>query len=115
MQPPRGPSNEELGVDRAFMHQRTLFATSAAMVGVCLTAISLILVVEHLSSVRVLSRIVLGIDSLVFLATTLISFGAMRAHVRGRPSRLHPVAAATMLLGLIGAAAVCVMLVFTLV
>lgn len=101
--------------ERAFLHHRTLFATSTTMVGVCLTAIGLVLVVERLSSVRTLSRLVLGLDSLVFLASALSSFAAMRSDVRGESSRLHGFADVTMLLGLIGAVVVCVTLVLTLI
>jgi hypothetical protein len=106
---------DEHGRERAFSHQRTLFATSAAMVGVCLTAIGLILVVERLSSVRTLSRVLLGVDSLVFLVATFLSFLAMRATVRDRTSRLHAAAEAAVLLGLIGVVLVCLILVFTLI
>jgi hypothetical protein len=111
--PHRSPPDDSL-LERAFMHQRTLFATATAMVGVCLTAIGLILVVEKLSRLRVLSRVVLGIDSLVYLVAALLSFIAMRSHVRGRWSRLHPIADVAMLSGLIGTVVVCLTLVFTL-
>jgi hypothetical protein len=62
------------------------------MVGVCLSAVGLVLVVERLSSLRTLSRVVLGIDSLVFRAAALLSFHAMRSHVRGSWSRAHTMA-----------------------
>ncbi len=96
------------------MHQRTLFATSSAMVGVCLTAIGLLLVVEKLSSVRAVSRVILCVDALVFLAASLLSFNVMRSHVRGESSRLQNVADVTMLLGLIGTAVACLTLILTL-
>lgn len=100
--------------DRAFMHQRTLFGTSATMVGVCLTAIGLVLVVERLSRVRTLSRLLLGIDSILFLGTAILSFWAMRAHVRGEGSRLGDAASVAMLLGLFVTVVVCLTLVLTL-
>lgn len=96
------------------MHQRTLFGTAATMVGVCLTAIGLILVVERLSSVRMVSRVVLGVDSFIYLAAAMLSFGAMRSYVRGRPSRLGEAADVVMLLGLIATVVVCAILLFTL-
>lgn len=108
------PESAEL-VERAFTHQRTLFATATTMVGVCLTAIGLILVVERLSRVRTISRLVLAVDSLLFLAAAMISFMVMRSHVRGEWSRLHRVADVIMMLGLIGTVVVCLTLVFTLV
>jgi hypothetical protein len=102
-------------LERAFMHQRTLFGTAATMVGVCLTAIGLVLVVERLSSVRTVSRLVLGIDSLIFLAAALLSFWGMRSLVRGAErSRLGDAADVVMLLGLVGTVIVCLTLVLTL-
>jgi hypothetical protein len=100
--------------DRAFTHQRTVFAVSTGMVGVCLTAISLILVVERLSALRTLSRVVLGVDALVFLGAAFLSFTTMRSHVRGVESRLYPFADLAMLLGLVLAVVVCLVLVFTI-
>jgi hypothetical protein len=108
------PAHTEAWLERAFNHQRTVFSVSTGMVGVCLTAISLIRVVENLSAIRSLSRIVLGADSLVFLVAAFLSFVTMRSHVRGRPNRLHRFADATVLLGLLGAVVVCLLLVFTL-
>jgi hypothetical protein len=81
---------------------------------VCLTATGVILVVENLSRLRVWSRILLGLDSLVFLVAALLSLGTMRAHVRGTWSRLYPIADAAMLIGMIGAALICCLLLFTL-
>jgi hypothetical protein len=104
----------DASLDRVFMHQRTLFGTSATMVGVCLTAISLLLVVERLSQVRTVSRIALGIDSLVFLAAAIYSFGAMRALAQGHLSPLAKRADALMLIGLVGTVVVCLTLVFSL-
>jgi hypothetical protein len=95
-------------------HNNTVFAASTGMVGVCLTAIGLILVVEHLSSVRTMSRVVLGVTSFVFLVTALLSFFAMKAHVRGQRSPMEAAADVTMLLGLLGSVLACVTLVFTL-
>jgi hypothetical protein len=109
-----GPIRSEAWLERAFNHQRTVFTVSTGMVGVCLTAISLIRVVENLSALRSLSRFVLGADSLVFLAAALLSFITMRSHVRGRQSGLQRIADVTMLLGLLGAVVVCLVLVFTL-
>jgi hypothetical protein len=114
MEPPLPSRGEEDRSRLAFTHQRTVFAVSTGMVGVCLTAISLILVVEKLSALRTLSRIVLGCDSLVFLTAALTSFIAMRSFVHGRTSRLHWVADATMLVGLVLAVVVCFALVFTI-
>ena len=97
------------------MHQRTLFGTSATMVGVCLTATSLIIVVERLSStMRSFSRVAIAVDSLVFLTAAIMSFCSMRAQVRGARSRIGDVAEFVMLFGLVITALVCLTLVLTL-
>jgi hypothetical protein len=109
---PREAEPVQLG--RAFDHERTVFTVCASMVGVCLTAIGLIRVVENFGAIRTLSRIALAVNALVYLLAALFSFAAMRSHVRGRPSPLVPIADAAMLLGLIGTVLVCFALVFTL-
>ena len=111
---PASTFTTDASLDRAFMHQRTLFGTSATMVGVCLTAVSLILVVERLSSIRSFSRVAIGADSLVFLSAAIMSFCSMRAQVRGQPSRLGDAAEVVMLVGLVITAVVCLTLVLTL-
>jgi hypothetical protein len=100
---------------RAFTHQITLFSVSSAMVGVCLTAISLIMVVENLSQFRTICDGLLVGDSLLFVASTLLSYLAMRVgHPRFSQS-FHRAADSTMLIGLIFMALVCILLVFTMI
>ena len=114
MQPaPR--DDEAVWLLRAHAHERTVFTVCATMVGVCLTAIGLIRMVEQFGTLRALSRVVLAVDALVFLVGALLSFASLRALVAGRWSRLLPLADAAMLLGLGGIVAVCFILVFTLV
>lgn len=111
----RSPAGHaEAGVlGRAFAHERTVFAVCASMVGVCLTAIGLIRIVERVGMLRTLSRVVLAVDAVVFLAGALLSFAALRELVAGRSSRFVSLADAAMLLGLVGIVVVCFILVFT--
>jgi hypothetical protein len=109
--PEDGPAH----LGRAFNHERTIFTVCATMVGVCLTIIGLIRLVESLGPLRILSRVVLAVDALVFLVGALLSFTTMRSHVRGREGRLLPLADAATAIGLIGLVVVCFTLVFTLV
>jgi hypothetical protein len=83
------------------------------MVGVCITAGGLIRVAERGSTLRTLSRAVLAADALVFLTGALASFAVSRAHVRGRQSRLEPIADAVMVLGLAGIVIACFTLLLT--
>jgi hypothetical protein len=101
--------------ERAFTHQITLFSVAAAMVGVCLTAISLIMVAKNLSEFSTICDGLLVLDALTFLASTLLSFLATETRYPGRGRALHRAAILTMLAGLALMALVCVFLVFTLV
>jgi hypothetical protein len=100
---------------RAFTHQITLFSVSSAMLGVCLTAISLIMVVENLSQFRTICDGLLAGDALLFVAATLLSYLAMRTHHPSVSRSCHRAADSTMLIGLIFMALVCVFLVFSVV
>jgi hypothetical protein len=108
------PSQDADRLGRAFAHERTVFVVCATMVGVCLTAIGLIRVVELSGAIRALSRGVLAVDALVFLVGALFSFAALRLLVRGRDSWLLSAADAAMLLGLVGIVVVCFTLVFSM-
>jgi hypothetical protein len=113
MRPPREDAEaDRLG--RAFAHERTVFIVCASMVGVCLTGIGLIRIVERFGPLRTLSRWLLAVDALVFMVGALLSFAALRTLVLGRWSRFLPVADGAMLLGLVVIVVVCFTLVFTL-
>jgi hypothetical protein len=107
-------SSDEARLGRASAHTSTVLIVCAGMVGVCLTAASLIRIVEKNGALRTLSRSVLAIDALVFLSGALVSLIASRAHVQGRPSPLLPVAEGAVLLGLLGVVVVCITLAFTI-
>jgi len=109
------PATDSATDERAFMHQRTVFSVSSAMVGVCLTAIALIMVYERLSMARAVSRVLLAVDALVFLIGALLSFFALHALVRGQRSSVHVLADVAVLLGLLLMTLVCALLVLTMV
>jgi hypothetical protein len=120
-EPPKADGGVPLEADpaetdaRAFTHQITLFSVSSAMVGACLTAISLIMVVENLSEFRTICDGLLVGDSLLFVAATLLSYLAMRTQRPGLSRSCHRAADSTMLIGLVFMALVCVFLVFSVV
>ena len=100
--------------ERDYDFQVALFSVSSAMVGVCLTAIGLIMVAERISEYRTISDALLVFDALVFLAATLLSYLAMRSHSAQRFRRLQRAADVSMFLGLSLMLVGCVVLVFTL-
>lgn len=57
---------------------RDILPTAATMIGVCITAISLIKLLEHFKG-AVFADEILEIDSLLFLVSALVSYVSMRA------------------------------------
>jgi hypothetical protein len=113
MPPSTAPSDDPRN-DRTFTHQRTVFSVSASMVGVCLTAIALILVYEKLSAPRLVSRVLLSVDALIFLLGAILAFLSLRAQVDRRRSPLGEVAEVAVLLGLVVMTLSCALLVLTM-
>ena len=74
--------NETDGDDRSYTHLLTLLSVSAAMVGVCLTAIGLVSVIEAIRELEVWVDDMLAIGALLFSLVTLLSFLGIRANVR---------------------------------
>jgi hypothetical protein len=72
------PDNDE----RIYSHLLTLLSVSAAMVGVCLTAIGLVSVIEALNKVEAIVDDMLAIASVVFSFVTLLSFLGIRTRIR---------------------------------
>jgi hypothetical protein len=70
--------------ERNYAHLLTLLSVAAAMVGVCLTAIGLVSVIEALNKVERIIDEVLAIAALIFSCVTLLSFLGIRTPVRKR-------------------------------
>ena len=71
-----------LGGDRVYAHLLTLLSVSAAMVGVCLTAISLVTVIEAFNKVEAVVDDLLAVATLDFSVVTLLSFLGIRTRIR---------------------------------
>jgi hypothetical protein len=74
--------NEFENDDRTYTHLLTLLSVSAAMVGVCLTAISLVSVFDALRKLEGIVDDLLAIGALLFSIVTLLSFLGIRTNVR---------------------------------
>ena len=70
-----GNSSDE---ERRYLHLITLLTVSSAMVGVCITAISLIGILNSFNKTEGLIDDLLAVASLAFLTTSLLSFAGMR-------------------------------------
>lgn len=70
--------------DRSYAHLLTLLSVSAAMVGVCLTAIGLVSVIAALNKFEGWVDDMLAIGTVVFSLITLLSFLGIRTNIRRR-------------------------------
>jgi hypothetical protein len=68
--------------ERVYSHLLTLLSVSAAMVGVCITAIGLVSVIEALNKVEHIVDDLLALSTIVFSCVTLMSFLGIRTRIR---------------------------------
>jgi hypothetical protein len=68
--------------DRSYAHLLTLLSVSAAMVGVCLTAIGLVSVIASLRKFENWIDDMLAIGTVLFSLITLLSFLGLRTRIR---------------------------------
>ena len=91
-----------------------IFTASAALVGVCLTVISIVRTITA-GFVHHLVDDVLAVDAMIFLISCLLSYGALRARGRGRPHRLETSADTVFISGLCVLVFACGMIVWAVV
>ncbi|HTQ37710.1 MAG TPA: hypothetical protein VMJ32_01710 [Pirellulales bacterium] len=90
------------------------FAVSAAMVGVCLTVIGLIRIVITLQKVNTLADDFLGIDAIIFLASCILSYWAIRNRKVRRRLRAERFADGLFLVAMVLMTAVCLFIVYAI-
>ena len=73
--------------DRIYTHLLTLLSVSAGMVGVCLTAVGLVNVIEALNKWETVVDDMLAVGSLLFSVVTLLSFIGIRTRIRHKWTR----------------------------
>jgi hypothetical protein len=91
-----------------------IFSASAGLVGVCLTVIGLIRVVVATLNVDTFADNLLAIDALLFLASCLLSYWALRTRSIARMYRVERVADAIFIAGLLLMTAVCTIIAYEL-
>ncbi len=84
-----------------------IFTVSSAMVGVCLTVIGLIRVVITLGRADTLADDFLAGDALMFLASCLLSYWALRSRPAARMHRIERTADGIFIAAMVGMVAVC--------
>jgi hypothetical protein len=78
-----------------------IFTASAAMVGVCLTVIGILRVVISLRKEDMLGDDLLAVNAMLYLASCLLSYWALRTRNLGRNHRLERMADAIFLVSLV--------------
>ncbi|WP_257605368.1 hypothetical protein [Pseudomonas sp. UMAB-40] len=77
-----------------------IFASSGAMVGVCLTVVGILRVVINVRQEDVIGQNLLAINAIVYLTTSLIAYWALRTRKAKRNYQLERIADGLFLLGL---------------
>jgi uncharacterized membrane protein YqjE len=91
-----------------------IFTVSSAMVGVCLTVIGLIRVVVTLGKADTLADDFLAIDALLFLASCLLSYTAMRSRNFRRMHRIERLADSIFIVAMVFMAIICGFITFAI-
>jgi hypothetical protein len=84
------------------------------MVGVCLTAIGLIQVMEHLQNMQTFCDEILVLDALLFLNASIFSYWAMHHRLREHYRRLRLSVDTLLMLGIVLMVVVCGMIAYSL-
>ena len=91
---------------------RHILPTAATMVGVCITVVGIVRLVETSATIATVIDNVVAVDAVVFLASALCSYAALRGVDETR--RLERLADALLLFGLVALVAAGVMLAWEL-
>lgn len=89
-----------------------VFAVSAGMVGVCLTAIGLLRLVTAQTKVQTLGDDLLAVDALLFVVCAFLAFWSFKTTVPSVRRRLRLVVDVLFLLGLAAMGAICAVIAY---
>ncbi|WP_395750100.1 hypothetical protein [Prosthecobacter sp.] len=89
-----------------------IFTASAAMVGVCLTVISIVQTFTRSHLVQTLVDEILAVNAMLFLGACFLSYWALRTRSSRRMHRVESAADVIFLLGLSGTVLACGMIVW---
>lgn len=92
-----------------------ILTVSATLVGVCLTVIGLIRVIERLQQIRTIEDELLAVNSLIFLAATTLAYLALRTRSARSYQRLERSADACFLCGLAFMCVICCLIAYEVV
>lgn len=93
--------------ERLFWHLIAVFSASVGMIGVCLTAIGIVQLLQHLGSYETICDQLLVADAVLFLASAHVSFLAIRRRIRHKPILLQGVVDVMFFSGLVVMVLIC--------
>ena len=91
-----------------------VFAVSAGMVGVCLTAIGLLRLISAQTRVQTLGDDLLAVDALIFVTCVFLAFWSFKTKVVRTRRRLRLAVDILFLAGLAGMAAICAVIAYAI-
>lgn len=92
-----------------------IFSVSAALLGVCLTVISVVRVVITATKINTLADDILAGDALFFLASCLLAYWAMRTRTERRMHAVERIADVVFIGGLLLMAIACGLITYAIV
>lgn len=100
----------------AHEHDLTMhvFAVSAGMVGVCLTAIGLLRLITAQTKVQTLGDELLAVDAVLFVVCAFLAFWSFKTDAPRARRRLRLVVDALFLTGLAGMGAICAVIAYAI-
>lgn len=110
-----GVPRSSASLEEEHAHMLTVLSVSAAMVGVCLTAIGLIQVMEHLQTMETLCDEILAVDALLFLGSCFMSYWALHHRFRSQYRLLRFFVDTLLILGITLMVFICGMIAYSLV
>jgi hypothetical protein len=84
------------------------------MVGVCLTVIGIVNIVISIKNISTIADDLLAVNALIFLASCLLSYWALRTRSKRRMYQVERIADAVFLIGLTSMAVICGLIVLVL-
>jgi hypothetical protein len=91
-----------------------VFAVSAGMVGVCLTAIGLLRLVAAQTRIQTLGDDLLAVDAVIFVACAFLAFWSFKTNVPSTRRRLRLLVDILFLSGLAGMGAICAVIAYAI-
>jgi hypothetical protein len=92
-----------------------IFSVSATLVGVCLTVIGIFRAIGELKSFSTLGDNILAVDALIFLASCMFAYSALRSKNKEKQLRLEKIADTLFIVGLSLMAIVCTIIAYTFI